>query len=176
MEILKTLLINFNATWIAYYVVVCVIHVLYVTCQKQVYVLRIYCSHLIWDYIQYAFSFVLHLFRSHFMHFNQPLQFYSYRFNAGFMLLMSLSAEQTLFSWATLSVEFHTTFHQFTIISTNLPLLISTWLKTVIPSVLPGRWHVSLIFLTQISVHIQIAYAFSDWKEVGCRAFAGHEE
>ena len=156
--------------------VVCAIYVLYVTCQKQVYALSIYCSYLICDYIQYAFSFVLYLLRSHFMHFNQPLQIYSYRFHAGFMLLMSLSAEQTLFSWATLSVKFHTTFHQFTIISTHLPLLISTWLKTVIPSVLPGKWHVSLIFLTQISVHIQIAYAFSDWKEVGWIAFAGHEE
>lgn len=161
-KILKTFLINFNTTWIIYYVVVYVVYVQYVTCQKHLYALGIYCYHLICDYIQYAFSFVLHLFRSRFMHFNKILQFYSYRSHAGFMLLMLSSAEQSLFSWATLSMEFHTMFHQFTIISICLPSLISTWLKTVIPSVLAGRWHVSLIFLTQISVHIQIAYSFSD--------------
>lgn len=53
---------------------------------------------------------------------------------------------------------------------------VSTWLKAVIPSVLAGRWHVSLIFLTQISVSIQITYSFSDWKGVAWRTLAEHKE
>lgn len=56
----------------------------------------------------------------------------------------------------TLSVEFRTMFNRFTILCTGLPSLVSTWLKTVVPSVLAGRWHVSLVFLTQISVSIRI--------------------
>lgn len=142
-----------------------IIYVLFVTCQKHLYASSIYGYQLMCDHIQYAFSFVLHLLRPHFMHFNKILQFYSYRLHADVILLMLSSAEQIVFNRAPLSVEFHTVFHQLTIISMCLPSLVSIWLKTVIPSVLAGRWCVSLIFLTQVSVPIQITYSFSSSKK-----------
>lgn len=48
-----------------------------------------------------------------------------------------------------------------------LSSFVSTWLKAVIPSVLAGRWHVSLIFLTQISAFFRLLILFLTLKR-GC--------
>lgn len=91
--------------------------------------------------IHYAFSSVLYLFRSHFICFNKILQFYSYRSHVGFMLLIFSSAKQMLFNWATAFCGIHTVCNWSPKNSTCLFSLLSTWLKTVIPSVLTGKCH-----------------------------------
>lgn len=100
-------------------------------------------------YIQYSLSFLLH-FSSRFVCFNKIPVLFS-QVPCWFLFLMLSLAEQILFDWAPLFfVEFHTVFNWPTITRTCLPSFAPMWLKTVIPSVLAGRWHVSLNFLTQI--------------------------
>lgn len=136
----------------------CMLHMFYMLLVSNIFMLQALNTtyQLICGYVQYAFYFLLHLFRSHLCCFNKILQFYSQGSHADFVFLYyhkqnKYFSTELLFLWNSI---------QCSPDPLCPPSFASTWLKPVMPSVLAGRWHVSLVFLTQISVSIQITYSF----------------